>query len=349
MFQIYNSKVKLLLIALTAKLMILPASAHFCLFNSREMADLKGDQVFWPIRGSNSDRPNNSNCLELAPAKALSGQLGSTIPLSWNVGNHAAHVGVCVGSIYDRKTNQQVADLGSQKDCVPSGAFQAKIPTSVSCSECVIKLIVTATHIPTRPEDYDSCVDIDIAGGGGGGSPAAPNPATTPTTPTTTTVATTTTTTSASPDPEASAGDIGKVKPDPSTTQHSVALTTDPQKPETVIANPGQPEGPKDASITSVNNADGGQGKGNPVTGSDPSQNDKANEDNGGSDDGNSASDGTDKSTTTDPGKPATNGAGKPTPDTPYVKRSREWRPRRRFHRHQNSDEEPCDDDDSMP
>ncbi|KAI9139008.1 hypothetical protein BKA69DRAFT_1040479 [Paraphysoderma sedebokerense] len=149
--------------------------AHFTLVGSREQAKFGklDNQRFWPIKGGNILRPVR-DCLELPATKGKSVSAGTKMTLTFEVGGGASHVGMCKASLIDRQSGKVVNDLGSLKDCVAKGsAFPVEIPSNPGCTDCVIKTEVRATHIPVSPEDYDSCVDINVAGGtgnGGGGS-----------------------------------------------------------------------------------------------------------------------------------------------------------------------------------
>ncbi|KAI9146035.1 hypothetical protein BKA69DRAFT_1034967 [Paraphysoderma sedebokerense] len=141
--------------------------AHFTLSGSREQAKfgLNDNQRFWPIRGGNTLRPVR-DCLQLPAAQAKNVQPGSQMTLTFEIGNGASHVGMCKASLIDRSTGKTVNSLGTLNNCVANGAsLPIQIPSNPGCSQCVIKTEVTATHIPTNPEDYDSCLDVNISGG----------------------------------------------------------------------------------------------------------------------------------------------------------------------------------------
>ncbi|ORZ31492.1 hypothetical protein BCR44DRAFT_1442149 [Catenaria anguillulae PL171] len=117
-------------------------------------------------------------------------QAGSSVTLGFEIGNGARHVGPCTAQLVDLSTGR-TQDIGSEADCVNKrDAMTVKLP-SQTCTNCVIKVKVTATHLgASNPEFYDSCMDVNISGGsgggngggnGGGGSNPAPAPPTAPT------------------------------------------------------------------------------------------------------------------------------------------------------------------------
>ncbi|KAI9136696.1 hypothetical protein BKA69DRAFT_109016 [Paraphysoderma sedebokerense] len=160
--------------ALLVLICVASTQAHFTLVGSREQAKWQDNQRFWPIGGGATLRPV-LNCLSLPASSPRSAAPSASLSLPFEIGNGASHVGNCKASLYDRKTGKLVNDLGSINNCVSNGqVYNAQLPANPGCSECVIKVEVHAVHIPTAPEDYDSCIDINISGGGSSGSSDAP-------------------------------------------------------------------------------------------------------------------------------------------------------------------------------
>ncbi|KAI9222753.1 hypothetical protein BC828DRAFT_396507 [Blastocladiella britannica] len=151
--------------------------AHFTLSGpapSREkQAHPSSDQRFWPVPPTTggslrSDNGGFADCLRYPRKTVANIVAGSTVTFDFEAGNAAWHVGPCTGVLIDLDTNEQY-DLGTTQDCVNKfHAFTAKIP-AINCKNCVAKVSVTAMHIPTNPEYYNSCVDLSISGGSGGG------------------------------------------------------------------------------------------------------------------------------------------------------------------------------------
>ena len=134
--------------------------AHFTLFGSREQAKWPAvNQRFWPISGGATLRPDNSDCLQLPPAKPVPVPSGP-FTIQWEIGNGAHHVGQCTAYLIDTKTGASET-IGSEKDCV-SLTQSLKVDLSKhSCTSCVIKATVAAAHLgPSAIENYDSCLDV---------------------------------------------------------------------------------------------------------------------------------------------------------------------------------------------
>ncbi|KAI9179462.1 hypothetical protein H9P43_004785 [Blastocladiella emersonii ATCC 22665] len=146
------------------------ASAHFTLTGSREQSMWQSNLKYYPIAGSPNARPI-TDCLQVPSKTPIPVTPGSTRTEAYDVGNHATHVGVCKGAIIDAKTGSTVATLPDVLNCVAnSQAYSWTVP-NINCPACVLKVSVTAVHLgPDHAENYDSCLDISIAGGSGSGS-----------------------------------------------------------------------------------------------------------------------------------------------------------------------------------
>lgn len=139
-------------------------NAHFTLHGSREQAMYSHNERFWPIRGGNTLR-GIKDCLQMPPTTPRSMTPGSSVTLPFEIGGGAAHVGLCTAELVDSATGQ-ATPIGQENNCVSRNqAMTVQIPSSVPCSNCVIKVRVHATHVPTTPEDYDSCLDVTFGQG----------------------------------------------------------------------------------------------------------------------------------------------------------------------------------------
>lgn len=186
-----------------AALVPAPARAHFTLNGSRDQAAWPSDnRRFFPIQSGGALRPI-LDCLQIAKGAKQTIAAGSTQTFSFEIGNHAKHVGPCTAALVDPATGQSTF-LGSQADCVNKfEAMTVTIPPTATCTDCVVKINVMATHLGVaNAEYYDSCIDVDVSGGSGGSSgphaqvdtpaatpssapaaPAAPAPTTAPAAP----------------------------------------------------------------------------------------------------------------------------------------------------------------------
>ncbi|KAI9218293.1 hypothetical protein BC828DRAFT_222752 [Blastocladiella britannica] len=148
-----------------AALVPAPARAHFTLNGSRDQAAWPSDnRRFFPIQsGGGTVRPI-PNCLQIAKGTKQTIAAGSTQTFSFEIGNHAKHVGPCTAALVDPTTGQST-DLGSQADCVNKfEAMTITIPPTATCTDCVLKVNVMATHLGvSNAEYYDSCIDVDVA------------------------------------------------------------------------------------------------------------------------------------------------------------------------------------------
>ncbi|ORZ33806.1 hypothetical protein BCR44DRAFT_1514496 [Catenaria anguillulae PL171] len=141
----------LLLVALVALLFPSTVNAHFTLQSpvpSREKVAFPNDnRRFFPIGPA-----------KLVPALAAGRamQAGSTVTLGFEIGNGARHVGPCTAELINLSTGASQS-IGSEADCVNKrDAMTVKLPTQ-TCTNCVIKVKVTATHLgANNPEFYDS-------------------------------------------------------------------------------------------------------------------------------------------------------------------------------------------------
>lgn len=137
-------------------------SAHFTLHGSREQAAINHNERFWPIRGGNTLR-QIKDCLQFPPTSPRQLTPGSTVRLPFEIGGGASHVGMCTAELINPVTGHTV-QIGTENNCVSRNqAMTITLPNCVHCSRCVVKVKVHATHIPTAPENYDSCVDVTFS------------------------------------------------------------------------------------------------------------------------------------------------------------------------------------------
>lgn len=223
-----SSLVAALTLALVLTATVLPVSAHFTLTGSREGVAFPSDnRRFWPIAGGGVLRPV-LDCLQFPPnSSPRTLQAGSSVRLPFEIGNGARHVGLCQATLINRDTGATTS-LGSQPDCVNrQDAMDVQIPATATCTNCVIKVKVVATHLGAAfPEDYDSCLDVSVTGGTGGGSPVPP---TVPTPP------------SAAPVPTRTQGDGGRRQDDAPAAPARPTSTAPVATPPTPTAAPLQP------------------------------------------------------------------------------------------------------------
>ncbi|KAI9223430.1 hypothetical protein BC828DRAFT_375946 [Blastocladiella britannica] len=171
----------LLLVQLAAALVLLAATtanAHFTLQSpvaSREKTKYPSDnRRFFPIAGGNTLRPE-LDCLTLPKGPKARVQAGAQQVFGFEIGNFAKHVGPCTAFLINPATGT-TTKIGDQADCVNKfEAMTVQMP-STTCTDCVVKIKVSATHISAaNPEFYDSCMDVDVVGGSAGGNTGGNN------------------------------------------------------------------------------------------------------------------------------------------------------------------------------
>ena len=140
---------------------------------------LKGDIRGWPIAGV-PPRLTRRACLDIPVNKQFTEVHPGPLQLKFLFGDGANHVGLCQAFLVDPTHPAQKVKIGEMMDCARSdhpgpgrkgenipGHMQVTIPPTVPCdpAHCVLQWVWVATHISiTRPEYYDDCVDLTIAG-----------------------------------------------------------------------------------------------------------------------------------------------------------------------------------------
>jgi hypothetical protein len=146
---------------------------------SRDEEYLKGDIKGWPIAGV-PPYLTKPPCLTLPVNKQFTDVRPGPIRLRFFYGDGANHVGLCRVFLIDPKDPADKTQIGEMMDCARSdhpgpghkgedlvGHMVVTIPSAVPCdpSHCVLQWSWIATHRSvTRPEVYDQCADIRIAG-----------------------------------------------------------------------------------------------------------------------------------------------------------------------------------------
>jgi hypothetical protein len=119
-------------------------------------------------------------CLDMPVSKHLTEVRPGPLTLRFLFGDGANHVGLCRVYLLDPAHPAQKAEIGEMMDCARSehpgpgrkgeditGHMTVTIPAAVPCdpNHCVLQWEWIATHRSiTRPEYYDECVDLTIAG-----------------------------------------------------------------------------------------------------------------------------------------------------------------------------------------
>jgi hypothetical protein len=171
----------LCMILLASILYLQPTQGHFTLQGSREQAFYPDNRRFWPIAvGSQPGVPPNGvlrpirDCASLPIKTVFQFAPNSLQQLRFEIGNGANHVGMCTATI---NINGQTTKSSSEDNCVskPGSFMNVAIPNYPVGTSGYIKMKVTAVHIPTAPEYYDSCIDFVIVGSSSS-VPIAPTP-----------------------------------------------------------------------------------------------------------------------------------------------------------------------------
>jgi hypothetical protein len=146
---------------------------------SRDEEYLKGDVKGWPIAGV-PPHLTKPPCLTLPANKQFTDVRPGPLLLRFFYGDGANHVGLCRVFLIDPKDPAHKTEIGEMMDCARSdhpgpghkgedlvGHMVVTIPSTVPCdpAHCVLLWSWIATHRSvTRPEVYDQCADIRIAG-----------------------------------------------------------------------------------------------------------------------------------------------------------------------------------------
>ena len=146
---------------------------------SRDEEYLKGDIKGWPIAGV-PPYLTKPPCLTLPVNKHFTDVRPGPLRLQFFYGDGANHVGLCRVFLINSKDPANKTEIGEMMDCARSdhpgpghkgedlvGHMVVTIPSTVPCdpSHCVLQWSWIATHRSvTRPEIYDQCADIRIAG-----------------------------------------------------------------------------------------------------------------------------------------------------------------------------------------
>ena len=146
---------------------------------SRDAEYLKGDVKGYPIAGL-PPYLMKPPCLTLPADKYFTDIHPGPLRLKFVYGDGANHVGLCRVFLIDPKDPAHRLEIGEMMDCARSdhpgpghkgqdvvGHMDVTIPTRVPCdpSHCVLQWLWIATHRSvTRPEIYDQCADVRIAG-----------------------------------------------------------------------------------------------------------------------------------------------------------------------------------------
>jgi Tfp pilus assembly protein PilF len=146
---------------------------------SREEDYLKGDIRGWPIAGV-PPRLTKPPCLDLPVNKQFTEVHPGPLQLKFFYGDGANHVGLCQVFLLDPKDPAHKVKIGEMMDCARSdhpgpgrkgedltGHMTVTVPSAVPCdpTHCVLQWAWIATHRSvTRPEYYDNCADLTIAG-----------------------------------------------------------------------------------------------------------------------------------------------------------------------------------------
>ena len=146
---------------------------------SRDAEYLKGDVKGYPIEGLPKylEKPP---CLTLPANKYFADIRPGPLRLKFVYGDGANHVGLCRVFLIDPKDPAHRVEIGEMMDCARSdhpgpghkgqdvvGHMDVTIPSTVPCdpNHCVLQWLWIATHRSvTRPEIYDQCADVRIAG-----------------------------------------------------------------------------------------------------------------------------------------------------------------------------------------
>jgi hypothetical protein len=153
---------------------------HFAILEpirSRELAYGKLPWAYFPVnldgRDGGPDNPPQSfrhkaNCLEYPPVKPYSIKGGSTIDIKFEASNMAYHVGPCRAYLVKPSTMEVMVLTEDIQDCVHKQMnaatyepFKVTIP-KIRCDKCVLRVDVTATHLVTTYEYFNSCIDVKI-------------------------------------------------------------------------------------------------------------------------------------------------------------------------------------------
>jgi hypothetical protein len=145
----------------------------------REMDHLKGDRRGWPIAGV-PPHLTKPSCLDIPVNKQFTEVHPGPLHLKFFYGDGANHVGLCQVFLIDPKDPAHKLKIGEMMDCARSdhpgpgrkgedlvGHMTVTIPSMVPCDpvHCVLQWAWIATHRSvTRPEYYDNCADLTIAG-----------------------------------------------------------------------------------------------------------------------------------------------------------------------------------------
>jgi Flp pilus assembly protein TadD len=147
---------------------------------SRAVDHLKGDIKGWPISGA-PPRYTRVDCLDLPANKQLTVVQPGPLKLGFVFPDGANHVGLCQAFLLDPEHPAQKLEIGEMMDCARSdhpgpgqkkdpdipGHMMVTIPSAVPCdpAHCVLQWVWIATHRSiTRPEYYNECADLRIAG-----------------------------------------------------------------------------------------------------------------------------------------------------------------------------------------
>ena len=147
---------------------------------SRDAENLKGDVKGYPIAGL-PQYLSKPPCLTLPVNKYFADIRPGPLRLKFVYGDGANHVGLCRVFLIDPKDPAHKVEIGEMMDCARSdhpgpghkgqdvtGHMDITIPSTVPCdpNHCVLQWLWIATHRSvTRPEIYDQCADVRIAGG----------------------------------------------------------------------------------------------------------------------------------------------------------------------------------------
>jgi Tetratricopeptide repeat len=158
---------------------------------SRDEEYLKGDIKGWPIAGV-PPYLTKPPCLTLPVNKQFTDIRPGPLRLQFFYGDGANHVGLCRVFLINPKDPANKTEIGEMMDCARSdrsgpghkgedlvGHMVVTIPSTVPCdpTHCVLQWSWIATHRSvTRPEVYDQCADIRIAGAQQGAAATAAAP-----------------------------------------------------------------------------------------------------------------------------------------------------------------------------